>query len=194
MCLLDKVDKETHGTDNKLKRVLGDRGNTALHATSGMGTLAIDNISAGHKWSLGSHSAANNRGGGRAAGGSARGRRADQRLAGSASGLGGLSGAGAVGARGRRGGSGAGLSSVDRGIDLGTSLEETRVVGLAILGDLEGIVVALLDVVTRGPGEGAILGLVGDGLHILQVAGVSFAESKSDRLDNRSANLNSTER
>lgn len=51
------------------------------------------------------------------------------------------------------------------------------------MGDLEGIVLSTLDVVTRGPGEGAILGLRGDDLDILQVGRGSFSEGESDGLN-----------
>ena len=63
------------------------------------------------------------------------------------------------------------------------SLEKGGVVALATLADLESIILSTLDIVTRGPGEGAILGLSGNNLNILQVGGGSFAKSKSDGLN-----------
>lgn len=183
-CLLDEVAQQSHGTDQELKRVRGGGSHTILHTVRGV--LAADDVGAGHEGPLGSDSAAHDRGRGRAAGRSGRSSRADQRLAGG--GLSGLSGTGAVGGGGsRRAGRSAGLGGIRGGGDLGTGLEQTRVVGLAVLGDLEGIVVALLDVFTGSPGEGPILGLVGDGLDILQVAGIALAEGESDGLDNSSA-------
>lgn len=206
--LLDKVDKQTHSADNKLKGVRGKRGSTTLHTTGGRSTLAMDNFSTGHEGPLGSDSAANNRGGDRAAGRGDRRSEVNQRFAGSARRVSGLSsrGTGAVGAgsgrgggHGGHGGHGGGAggaggtgSGLGRAIGLSTGIDQTRVVGLAILGDLECVVAALLDVVIGGPSESAIFGLGGDGLHILKIACVSFAKSKSDRLDSRLADFETT--
>lgn len=180
--LLNKVDKQTNSTDNKLNGIRGKRRNATLHTTGGRSTLALNDISAGHQGTLGSDSAANNRGGDRATGRGGRGSRANQRLAGSASHVGSLCsrGTGAVGVGSRRGGghgggAGGAGGGLGRGIDLSTGIDQTRVVGLAILSDLECVVAALLDVVTGGPSESAVSGLGSDGLHILKIAGVSFA-------------------
>lgn len=86
------------------------------------------------------------------------------------------------------GGSGIGgaAGSSSRGIrgrgNLGTGLEQGRVVALVTLADLEGIGLALLDVVTGGPGESTVLGLGGDDFHIAKIAGVSLTESQSNGL------------
>ena len=60
-------------------------------------------------------------------------------------------------------------------------LQQTRVVYLAVLRHHERIV-AILDVVTWGPGEGTIPSLVGDNLNIFQIPGAAFSQSESYRL------------
>lgn len=61
-------------------------------------------------------------------------------------------------------------------------LQQAGIVGLSTLRDLERVFGPILDVVAGSPGKGAVFGLVGDGLDILQVAGVSFAQSDGDGL------------
>lgn len=91
---------------------------------------------------------------------------------GGSSGLGrGLSGMGGMG-----GSSGLSLGGSD------ASLKQSGVVDLPTLRDLEGVCLSLLDIVTGGPGESAILRLAGDGLYILQVGGASLSQGQGHRL------------
>jgi hypothetical protein len=156
---------------------------------------------AGRRSHAGHHRISHHRGRYGAAGLSARGRRADKGLASRSGGLTscgtslGTSPCASPGASlGTLGGRGSGhastssssLSGIGGGASyhglIGKGLHLPRVVGLATLHDLESVWLAAGDLVVRGPGEFAILGVSGDGLDILEVAGITLAQANSDGL------------
>lgn len=61
------------------------------------------------------------------------------------------------------------LSLGDISAGLASRLQQSGVVGLVFLCDLEGVCVATFDIVVRSPGEGAALARGSNGLDILQV-------------------------
>lgn len=75
------------------------------------------------------------------------------------------------------------LNFGDFSAGLAGRLQQSGIVSLVLLPDLEGVGIAVLDIAIRSPGEAAALGIASDRLDILQVTRGTLAEEDSHRLN-----------